>query len=225
MSEPAHEPNRENPDLAASVNDAALAEAGLADPAFADAALKDSEVPFAALAPAGAPATSESAAAPAVMSRPAHCSRCGADLSRLPRAARFCPRCGFDCHAGAMDAAVAEVAPSPPALLGGWKHPPEIPHVPPALLPRVSLPPLHPTSMMVEGYGNAMYRLGQRYEAGPGANANTHEALRCYSKSARLGNAWALARIASHLMAAPAQSAVPAPAPDEPRPESNSPQT
>jgi TPR repeat protein len=52
-----------------------------------------------------------------------------------------------------------------------------------------------PRSPMVLGYGNALYTLGWRYERG-GANGNKPEAVRCYRKSARLGNRDATVRLA-----------------------------
>jgi TPR repeat protein len=52
-----------------------------------------------------------------------------------------------------------------------------------------------PRSPMVLGYGNALYTLGWRYERG-GANGNKPEAVRCYRKSARLGNLDATVRLA-----------------------------
>jgi TPR repeat protein len=77
------------------------------------------------------------------------------------------------------------------------------------------------TSLVVQGYGNALYRLGRRYELGGGAAPNPREALRCYSKSARLGNFWAMARLASHVFSskadgAPAENGPPA---EDARPE------
>ena len=42
----------------------------------------------------------------------------------------------------------------------------------------------------------AVFRLGWRYEHGQGVWRNAHEAERCYSKSARLGNAHAQSRLA-----------------------------
>jgi TPR repeat protein len=57
------------------------------------------------------------------------------------------------------------------------------------------------TSEMLEGYANALYNLGRRYESGQGAASNPREAIRCYCKSARLGNLWAMARLAVHWMA------------------------
>jgi TPR repeat protein len=61
-------------------------------------------------------------------------------------------------------------------------------------------------SAVVQGYGNALYRMGRRYESGDGAASNPREALRCFSKSARLGNFWAMARLASHVFAAKTDS-------------------
>ncbi len=128
----------------------------------------------------------------------ARCLRCDHDLSDLPKSARFCPRCGLD------------MLGSPPAsmlpfqidqhrrisgLLGGWEHLFQIFHRSGQSDPTHA--PTNVNSLVVQGYGNALYRLGRRYELG--AVANPQEALRCYSKSARLGNFWAVARLASHV--------------------------
>ena len=53
---------------------------------------------------------------------------------------------------------------------------------------------------MLAGYANAMFRLGWRYETGHGTPRNTDEAIRCYFKAAKLGNANALARLAPKCM-------------------------
>ena len=131
----------------------------------------------------------------------ARCLRCDHDLSDLPESARFCPRCGLD------------MLGSPPAsmlpfqvdqhrrmsgLLGGWEHLFHIFHKSGGSEP-THAPTPDTTSLVVQGYGNALYRLGRRYELG--SLANPREALRCYSKSARLGNFWAVARLASHVFA------------------------
>jgi TPR repeat protein len=71
-------------------------------------------------------------------------------------------------------------------------------------------------SLILLGYANAMYRLGYRYETGLGNNRNPDEAVRCYFKSAKLGNAAALARLAPQCAAPPAP-VPPAPAPAVPR--------
>src|SRR5947209_5043439 len=54
-------------------------------------------------------------------------------------------------------------------------------------------------SLMLMGYANAMYNLGCRYEMGRGTARNADEAIRCYFKAAKLGNPYALARLAPHL--------------------------
>ena len=51
-------------------------------------------------------------------------------------------------------------------------------------------------SLMLLGYANAMYRLGSRYERALGSERNVDEAIRCYFKAAKLGNADAVARLA-----------------------------
>ena len=60
--------------------------------------------------------------------------------------------------------------------------------------------PLGP-SLILEGYANALYKLGRRYETALGAAHNPREAERCYHKAARLGNFWALARLAARWIA------------------------
>ena len=45
------------------------------------------------------------------------------------------------------------------------------------------------------GYGKAMFKLGERYENS--GLKNRKEAMRCYRKSARLGNAEAKSRLTS----------------------------
>jgi TPR repeat protein len=71
---------------------------------------------------------------------------------------------------------------------------------------------------MIKGYGNALYRLGRRYEIGDGAFANPREAFRCYAKSARLGNIWSLGRLASRLFTPEQPDPPAADAPPEPDP-------
>ena len=50
-------------------------------------------------------------------------------------------------------------------------------------------------SKVVTGYGNALFNLGWRYERGWGVRRNLPEALRCYSKSSKLGNLDATVRL------------------------------
>jgi TPR repeat protein len=139
----------------------------------------------------------------------ARCLRCDHDLTRLPESARFCPRCGFDM----LGSPPATWRPHQPnqsprlsGLLGGWEHLFHIFHAS-GQSGVTQAPSPDATSLVVQGYGNALYRLGRRYEFGPGANSNSREALRCYSKSARLGNFWAMARLASHVFATKLDSA------------------
>jgi TPR repeat protein len=58
------------------------------------------------------------------------------------------------------------------------------------------LPDPGPRAPVVVGYSNALWRLGWRYEFGRGAPRNVPEAMRCYRKSAGLGNVEAQARVA-----------------------------
>lgn len=208
MSDQPHESPAGASDPPEPITDAALADAGLADPAFAEAALADPQTTFAAAEPLKVLPVADA---------PSQCLRCGADVSRLPQSARYCPRCGLDCLGPRPVPSVATHPAVPvPQLLGEWTPVSQLIDTPPALF-AASLPAPNATSVMVEGYGKALFRLGQRYESGSATTANVREALRCYSKSARLGNAWALARIASHLMASEATpSAAPDAAPSAP---------
>ena len=101
------------------------------------------------------------------------CPRCKLGLDHLPRVACFCPRCGYE---------LAEWPVQPPP----W-----------ASLP-FSSPDAEPThsSVITRGYADAMYKLGRRYEGAVGARRNPGEAMRCYTKAARLGSGPALGRLA-----------------------------
>ena len=52
-----------------------------------------------------------------------------------------------------------------------------------------------PASRIISGYANALFRLGAYYENSL-SSRNSNEAIRCYLKSARLGNLEALSRLA-----------------------------
>jgi len=79
-------------------------------------------------------------------------------------------------------------------VLGAWLHAVGLSHLA-GMVPGATTES-SPVSPIVEGYANAMYKLGRRYES-DGALGNRREALRCYCKSARLGNARALAHLAA----------------------------
>lgn len=70
---------------------------------------------------------------------------------------------------------------------------------PPPLPPRplFSLNDFH--SDVLVAYASALFRLGWRYERGHGAHRNPAEAIRCYFKSARLGNVNAADRLGATL--------------------------
>lgn len=110
------------------------------------------------------------------------CPRCHAGTEHLPPAARFCPRCGVT---------LADRLGPAPVI------PPPLPRVPPddpfKGHPGFAVPA--PTDI-VAGYAEALYQLGLRYEAGVGWKHHPFEAVRCFAKAARLGNAKALERLA-----------------------------
>lgn len=129
---------------------------------------------------------------------PARCLRCSADLSCLPEWARYCPACGLD-TLQSPPAALMSSAASSSGPIAGWKHLGEFVALPLPVLPDTAFG--HDSlSLTLSGYSNAMYKLGRRYESGLGAARNPREAIRCYFKAARLGNLWALARLAAGLL-------------------------
>lgn len=70
----------------------------------------------------------------------------------------------------------------------------------PPPLPPLSGPPLRNFhSDVLVAYATALFRLGWRYERGRGSPRNLAEAIRCYYKSARLGNHSAAARLEKSL--------------------------
>jgi TPR repeat protein len=109
------------------------------------------------------------------------CPRCRAGTEHLPPSARFCPRCGVTL--GRERAVVRKMPPPLPASVTRSLYP----H------PGFFIPT--PTDI-VAGYGEALYRLGSRYEAGVGWKYHPGEAVRCFAKAARLGNAKALEHLA-----------------------------
>lgn len=128
---------------------------------------------------------------------PARCLRCSADLTTLPEFGRYCPQCGLDTHQSPPRALLARAAESVERIdwTPQWAHLRQL--VAPGNLPLHEARVIHePTSLMLVGYSNAMYKLGRRYETGLGAARNPGEADRCYFKAARLGNFWAVARLA-----------------------------
>jgi len=144
------------------------------------------------------------------------CLGCVADLSRLPPLARYCPRCGVEIHLGTPpDVEVIRMI----SACGGTqpRRAGAVPHtdMPPIYVKgrwrqldpltgswqRIRAATPRGPSLILEGYGNALYKLGRRYETAVGAAQNVSEAERCYCKAARLGNLWALARLAARWFA------------------------
>ena|SRR5438132_6041267 len=116
------------------------------------------------------------------------CPCCQRRLDDLPKAARFCPKCGGELLAPAGNEpkmTLRERMEQVQALLcehlGTGTPPPSLEHV---------------HSLTLLGYANAMLQLGWRYEHGRGVARNDDEADRYYTKSARLGSVYARARLA-----------------------------
>jgi TPR repeat protein len=121
------------------------------------------------------------------------CPFCGRDLSGLD-AAIYCPACGQKIRRITPPSRVAKTvrAVFHFITLGRFK-----PIDPQAYTPG--------GTRILIGYGKAMFNLGWRYERGRGAIRNMPEAIRCYKKSAKLGNIDATVRLAVDEGAKPAQ--------------------
>jgi len=125
------------------------------------------------------------------------CPGCGRDLSSMDRAI-FCPGCGRQlqfCITIRERLANAACSLLSTITFGRFGHGPHLP-----------ITEINPdrTPILI-GYSNAMFKLGWRYERGQGTFRNLPEALRCYRKSARLGNSDATMRLASGDAAKPAR--------------------
>lgn len=107
------------------------------------------------------------------------CLQCQTDLAGLPVGVRFCPWCGA-CLPTSLQAL--------PDCAARVVHRPEPVPLRAGLGQRLC-------SLVIRGYASAMAGLGWRYEAGLGLQKNEHEAERCYTKAARLGNDQARARL------------------------------
>lgn len=142
-----------------------------------------------------APETYESVAAPAKpadqsvpaaieMPRLIICPACYKDMTAVPVAARFCPKCGVQL---------------PARNAAGFLIPPEesSPLYPVYQSLRDELEkklqdesPQIASSMIILAYANAMLNLGWKYEHGRGILRNVEEAARCYAKAGKLSAAW-----------------------------------
>jgi TPR repeat protein len=113
------------------------------------------------------------------------CGRCGSSVADLPPMAAYCPHCGGSLVARPMTRLVLmREAMKHLAAVLRRQHP-------------IDRSKSHPgRSNILFGYGNALFNLGWRYERGWGAQRNLPEAIRCYFKSARLGNLDAAIRLA-----------------------------
>ena len=117
------------------------------------------------------------------------CPRCGRDLIGLAERALFCPGCGHRLRRGTtfMDRARAgALLVLRVVSLGRFGQ----------LKPLAAVDPGVCCTPILIGYASALFNLGWRYERGGGASRNLPEAIRCYRKSARLGNLDAMVRLA-----------------------------
>ena len=121
----------------------------------------------------------------AVTRQNADCPTCGRDLGGLGQAV-YCPGCGQKIFSrtkwGRLIGFGMAIFHS--LSFGRFRNPQQMP------IDRTGRTPI------LIGYGNAMFNLGWRYERGCGTHRNLPEAVRCYKKSARLGNVDATIRLA-----------------------------
>lgn len=112
------------------------------------------------------------------------CPACFKDMTAVPVAARFCPKCGVQL---------------PARNAAGFLIPPEesSPLYPVYQSLRDELEkklqdesPQIASSMIILAYANAMLNLGWKYEHGRGILRNVEEAARCYAKAGKLSAAW-----------------------------------
>jgi TPR repeat protein len=121
------------------------------------------------------------------------CPCCGRDLSGLNQAI-YCPACGQKIRRITSPHRLIRLTRSLFHCITRGRFRPVEPQ-----------PFLPGGTLILAGYSNAMFNLGWRYERGSGAIRNLPEALRCYKKSARLGNVDATVRLAVDDGAKPAQ--------------------
>jgi TPR repeat protein len=126
------------------------------------------------------------------------CSHCNTDLADLPLGARYCRHCGVR-----LRSALAPTAPRPAqGSPGGYRLPAEG-HFNWRFwwwggAPRVQQSAPGDRSFMLLAYAKSMFGLGWRYEHAVGSRRNLSEAVRCYGKAAKLGDADAAARLGYH---------------------------
>jgi len=133
------------------------------------------------------------------------CPVCAADLTSLPRVARFCHHCGSPVSISklARQQLLHRPKPCPPAgplfsrprwLFNLWCACTDSDPETTSFIRR---------SKVLLAYGKSMFNLGWRYEHAVGARRNLHEAARCYWKAARLGDPLAAGRLGRETVADP----------------------
>ncbi len=112
----------------------------------------------------------------------------------MPASARFCPKCGTPLAPNAPPNSGAATRLDAIRRAEAWLHLVGGTHAVPA--DRAAGPEPTSRSAILRGYAAALYTLARRYEHGR-AHRNPAEAIRCFTKSARLGNAAAARRLAA----------------------------
>jgi hypothetical protein len=116
-----------------------------------------------------------------------NCVGCGRDLTSLYAGAGYCPDCGSPLR----DESKPPTKPKPIGWVRSLAR-----HFYRSESRFANLIPLADRTPVVVGYSNALFSLGWRYERPGSPSRNLPEAIRCYRKSARLGNLDAAVRLA-----------------------------
>src|ERR1700742_3335770 len=117
------------------------------------------------------------------------CPRCRRDCTDCPPQAKYCVNCGKR-----LPGPFTILARRALLALYSLRQPPLLQFGPPIGKFYVYRGPAD-RSLILTGYGNALFHLGRTYEHRPPPTRNLPEALRCYLKSARLGNEQATQRL------------------------------
>jgi hypothetical protein len=112
------------------------------------------------------------------------CPACFKDMSAVPVAARFCPKCGAQLPARNAAGFLIPPEESSPLYPVYRSLRDELEEKLASEAPQVA------SSMIILAYANAMLNLGWKYEHGRGLLKNVEEAARCYAKAGKLSEAW-----------------------------------
>jgi hypothetical protein len=133
-----------------------------------------------------APAQAANQSLPAAIEMPRLiiCPSCFKDMTAVPAAARFCPKCGAQLPARNAAGFLIPPEESSPLYPVYQSLRDELEEKLASEAPQIA------SSMIILAYANAMLNLGWKYEHGRGILRNVEEAARCYAKAGKLSEAW-----------------------------------